>query len=279
MLRPLRETLRKLPFGDLYRHLREFVIYVNPSGKTPYGFKFVGTKRVVSGRFEPDVAALIVNEIKAGARTFIDVGAHHGFFTILASHYGATTYSFEPDALNYRVLRRNIKLNRIQTSNIQNIGLSNFEGRVSLFGFATGVSLTSDWSGNKSKRKFDIDVSNIDRCFLGNNLEGNTVIKIDVEGHEWEVLDGARNFLVSRNDITIICEITFREKQLDNGNISSKALETIQSLILRGFEIFTITTEGQLVPLSMIRIADLANENRLGIATNLVFKQNSAFLK
>jgi hypothetical protein len=40
---------------------------------------------MVQNSFEPDVCALIDKQYASGTRSFIDVEAHHGFFTILAA--------------------------------------------------------------------------------------------------------------------------------------------------------------------------------------------------
>ncbi len=275
MITTLRKTLRKLPFGDVYRYLRELLIYLRIPTKTPYGFKFIGTKKMVSGRFEPDVAAFIIEEVKRGARTFIDVGAHHGFFTILASHYGLVTYSFEPDPLNYRVLKRNMRVSHSRTSKIHNIGLSNFTDKVTFFGFATGVSRNSNWAGSNSKRKFVVEVSTLDKSLSLENLQEPILVKVDVEGYESEVMEGANGVFAIHRDITIICEITFSEKQINGESHSIKALKMSQSLVAQGFEIFTIALDGSLQPTSISELVKTNERNELGVSANFVFKRNA----
>ena len=274
MITTLRETLRKLPFGDVYRYLREFFIYLRVPSETPYGFKFIGTKKMVSGRFEPDVTALIIEEVKRGARTFIDVGAHHGFFTILASHYGLATYSFEPDPLNYRVLKRNMRVSHSKTSKINNIGLSNFNDKVTFFGFATGVSRNSNWAGSNSRRKFVVEVFTLDKSLSLQNLQEPILVKVDVEGYESEVMEGAIGVFAIHRDITIICEITFSEKQINGESHSIKALKMSQSLVAQGFEIFTITLDGNLRPTSISELVKINERNEFGVSANFVFKRN-----
>ena len=275
MITTLRETLRKLPFGDVYRYLRELLIYLRIPTKTPYGFKFIGTKKMVSGRFERDVAAFIIEEVKRGARTFIDVGAHHGLFTILASHYGLVTYSFEPDPLNYRVLKRNMRVSHSRTSKIHNIGLSNFTDKVTFFGIATGVSRNSNWAGSNSRRKFVVEVSTLDKSLSFENLQEPILVKVDVEGYESDVMEWANGVFAIHRDITIICEITFSEKQINGESHSIAALKMSQSLVAQGFEIFTIALDGSLQPTSISELVKTNERNELGVSANFVFKRNA----
>ena len=222
----------------MYRYLRELFIYLRVPSETPYGFKFIGTKKMVSGRFEPDVTALIIEEVKRGARTFIDVGAHHGFFTILASHYGLATYSFEPDPLNYRVLKRNVRVSHSKTSKINNIGLSNFNDRVTFFGFATGVSRNSNWAGSNSRRKFVVEVSTLDKSISLENLQEPILVKVDVEGYEYTVLSGLTQ---KANDICF----EWHEEEKDS---LYKILNHLQSIGYTQFGVIGWFVEGDVFP-------------------------------
>jgi FkbM family methyltransferase len=122
----------------------------------------------------------------------IDVGAHYGFYTLLASRLVGKegyVFAFEPSSRNFRRLSLNLQLNSIQNAKTFNFALGNFEGSARLY--------HSHYSGGHSiffKRGTDseiVAVKRLDNVVKQAGLERISLIKIDVEGAEKDVLEGA----------------------------------------------------------------------------------------
>ena len=133
---------------------------------------------------------------------FIDIGANIGAFTVLASgEIGAHTISVEPIPSTYKSLVDNILINRIQDKvQALNIGLGN-EKKIIKFTMSLDTV-------NHVATDVDIDTIevNVDTLDSVTSLIP-ALIKIDVEGFETEVLNGATNILQNNNLKAIIIEL------------------------------------------------------------------------
>jgi FkbM family methyltransferase len=122
---------------------------------------------------------------------FLDIGANVGTYTILASGIcRATTWAFEPDPDTAKHLRRNIALNDLDTlvgAYQYAIGCSAGEVPFSV-GLDTMNKVAAPGEGNvRMVRQEQVDV------LVG--AAEPAMLKIDVEGYEEKVLQGATNTL------------------------------------------------------------------------------------
>lgn len=138
---------------------------------------------------------------------FCDVGANVGEYTILAAAaIGARSMTFEPVASTYEALRKNIEINQVA---------SLVDARCMAIGSEPGhLTLTGDQdtqnhvvAGSKDGRN-DNDVV-IETNTLDNVLAGKApqLLKVDVEGWEQEVFQGAATLLRDPHLSAIIVEL------------------------------------------------------------------------
>jgi len=158
--------------------------------------------------FEYDLLQKLQPYIKKNA-VILDIGANIGNHSI----YWATRsnakkiYSFEPVGNFFKILKKNVEINKLNNKvKIFNIGLSDqkINGSISHYD-PTNIGETSikqDLNGSLVLDKLD----NI-------KIEENAIdfIKIDVEGHELQVLQGSRETLLKHKP-TIFIE-TFPDKK------------------------------------------------------------------
>ena len=145
---------------------------------------------------------------------FIDIGANLAYMSINASKIvgpKGKIISFEPDNTIYNLLENNIFLNNVENIKLNKIGLSNYNGEAS-FNIATesGLSRLENKNNNLEglilQTKTTIKVNTLDSYILDNNLTNLKIhmIKIDVEGHELNILQGAINLLKDSKPIIIL---------------------------------------------------------------------------
>lgn len=137
--------------------------------------------------------------------TFIDIGAHIGYYTLLLAHKNIKTYSFEPNLENYNILTKNLKINNFNNSVIYNLGLSDSVGELEFY-YREGKS------GHGSFNKKIVKQQNLNLCKIINvdkldniHITGtNIMVKIDIEGYELNAIKGMLQLLDSKK-IKVFC--------------------------------------------------------------------------
>jgi FkbM family methyltransferase len=126
---------------------------------------------------------------------FLDIGSNIGSYTVLASGVRrATTWAFEPDPETIRALRRNVELNGIKGRvTIHELALGDTDGEVL---FTRGQDTT-----NHVATKGETDVRTVPTKRLDTLLGVNrpSMIKMDVEGFEENVVRGAQGLLADES--------------------------------------------------------------------------------
>jgi FkbM family methyltransferase len=132
---------------------------------------------------------------------FVDIGANIGFYSVIMSSEleALTIYAYEPMPQAYKELQENLALNALSDrSLVRKVALSSQVGEaemlvVSNLSGANAIRDTSYNKENSSLKTERVPISTLDEEL---SLTGQNVsMKIDVEGHEAEVLRGGRRFL------------------------------------------------------------------------------------
>lgn len=153
---------------------------------------------------------------------FIDIGANIGSYTILAaSEVGAETISIEPIPSTFNILTTNLKLNNLENKvRSINVGLGSEEG---ILKFTKSLDTVNHVATSVETETLDIKVEILDDIII---ITKPTLIKIDVEGYETEVLKGMENVLNSPHLKAIIIEMNGSGKSygFDEGLIHDSLL-------------------------------------------------------
>jgi FkbM family methyltransferase len=144
--------------------------------------------------YETPASKILEKELK-DARLFTDVGAHVGYYTLLASKIAKEIISIEPNPFNYKLLKFNLRINKIKNVYALNIAASNYNGETGIFIPKLKGKIATDESRlDNNISRIKIKVVKLDDLLLkiGKNPD---VIKIDVEGSEMQVLEGLQEAL------------------------------------------------------------------------------------
>lgn len=168
--------------------------------------------------YEPEISGLLLQILQKGD-CFIDIGAHIGYYSMLASILVGETgfvYAVEPALSNQEHIQENIKLNNFNNLKLIPFALGAETKETELF-----INLDNDGGHalfdvglhpyNKQSRehqtKQNIHLTTLDEALKDEQISNLKLIKIDVEGAEYQALQGAVKTLNTYKVPYIICEI------------------------------------------------------------------------
>lgn len=131
---------------------------------------------------------------------FADVGANVGVYTVLAGAVaGARCVAFEPLAGPFASMRDNVAINGF-AADLRQAAVGDAAGRIRFAECETDVVSHVATDGESG---YEVDVVTLDDA-----LEtAPTLIKMDVEGYEGHVIEGAQKTLADRGLVAIIMEV------------------------------------------------------------------------
>ena len=142
--------------------------------------------------------------------TIIDVGANSGQFTKASNHFfpTATIYSFEPLRDLYEKNKKSF--HKVKEIQVYNLAFGNEEGHINFYQNGYGhissaleISKENVFYPKDSIIKIEVPITKIDLFFRDKKLTNKTILKIDVQGFELEVLKGSIETLKNINFIII----------------------------------------------------------------------------
>jgi len=169
---------------------------------------------------EPETLEWIDSFEKKDKIIFWDIGANIGLYSIYSvlRNENVSTISFEPSTSNLRVLSRNISINNLENkikilsaplSNKENEFLTMNEGDFIEGGALNAFGENYDFAGKlfDSKMKYKVLGTTIKSLLDNNILEIPNYIKIDVDGIEYLILEGAGKHLKDKRIKSLSIEI------------------------------------------------------------------------
>jgi FkbM family methyltransferase len=169
--------------------------------------------------------------------TVIDIGAQTGNMSVAYSLFADKVISFEPNPATFEVLEKNSELN----PNILpfNYAISDEEGPLTFhysdYGFCNGGFATRTQVGiGVTGHKVPIDVwaVNLEKFIQENDIEvGNiSLIKIDAEGHDKDILKTLANILITHKPVLIT--------EIYNGLNSNEIDDLLNTIHLLGYKAY-----------------------------------------
>jgi FkbM family methyltransferase len=162
---------------------------------------------------------------------FVDIGANIGSYTVLSgSCEGVNVVAFEPVSSTFSWLQKNIQVNKLDKKvRAMNIGLADQAGTIY---FSSNLDTLNHVVSKheKNSESIEVDVLTLDEVM---KKKSPTVIKIDTEGYESQILNGAKKTINNSSLIAILLELNGSGKRY-----GKEDNEIHKFLISKGFDSF-----------------------------------------
>lgn len=184
-----------------------------------------------------------------------DIGANIGYYTLVLSKLVGETgriHAFEPSFREFSILADNLQLNHLHNGYLNQLAVTDHSGMMEMsvmddpaFGaYNTLGKPTHRKVENSTIRKEIVRGMALDDYCSAYPTQKPSIIKIDVEGAELDVLRGGRK-LLSQDDSPLlvieVCEATLRGLDVT----PDKVIKMLQDY---GYDLFSIHPQGYLVP-------------------------------
>lgn len=181
----------------------------------------------ITGQLDDEIS-LITRHI-TNCRRAIDIGANMGLYSFTFSKFCKQVEAFEPNFNCTKMLHA--YADRKKNVKVYNVGLSNKNGNSVLYipkienrnTLNAGLGSVNDPGGERAKMQIEL------RCLDDYNFNNVGFIKIDVEGHELEVLNGATKTIQKNKPIIFI--------EIEQRHLKGKKIDQVINFILSfGYE-------------------------------------------
>jgi FkbM family methyltransferase len=204
LLRFSRKPAAEQRYSILFRWLTRFPglpvpLYLPEIGWWLARNDFCG-RAMLDDSFEKSERRFVENALRSGM-TVLDIGAHHGLYTLLASRRvgpQGRVVSFEPSVRERNHLLRHLRLNRCKNVQVEAVALGSLSASSELFvvqGIATGCNCLRPPNVAEPTTKIAVEIRTLDEDLERLGIRRVDFIKIDAEGAELDVFMGAKRLL------------------------------------------------------------------------------------
>jgi FkbM family methyltransferase len=184
----------------------------------------------------------------SNSKIIFDIGANTGVYSMVAGAVNplASVHAFEPFTAIYKKLQANITLNGFDTK-ANCVAVSNFTGDAVIYSedpeFAYSVTVNQNlWAKGKEVTEIKIKTITLKDYIESNAISGIDLMKIDVETHEPEVMEGFGKYFLEFKPVVLI--------EVLNDDVVNKL--NIFFSASTGQRIFQVNEENGLVPVDAL---------------------------
>lgn len=206
---------------------------------------------------------------------FFDIGSNSGYYSLISSEVCSKVYAFEPSKRSAKIIKHNLKVNKVENVEIINLGLGVKDETLLFHSYSS--------SGNDSFVKRNIPVGHelkyrnskhvkirsMDTLIKSNGLKYPNIMKIDVEGLELFVLKGGVDSIKASLPIIIV-----EYSQSTSKDAGYNKVEIPKFLESLGYKIFGISSDNKTIELSK-----QVKNDKLEKYTNILALPNSVGLE
>jgi FkbM family methyltransferase len=224
--------------------------------RLPFGAWWLAEKsaldhELIFNEFEKMETQFVERLLRPGM-TVLDVGAHHGLYTLLASKrvgWEGKVIAFEPSPRECTRLRKHLRWNRCANVEVVPCPLGEEPGEADFYvvdGIQDGCNSRKPPAIEEPTKTMRTQVRRLDDVLAERGVGEVDFIKLDVEGAELSVLYGAMKLLQGESRPAILAEV----QDIRTKAWGYPAREILHHLVRLDYRWFAIAAKGALLPIS-----------------------------
>lgn len=156
----------------------------------------IGTEILINGTYEPETIQFITKRLPQKGILF-DIGANIGAIALPLAKVNKEieVYAFEPSAFTFQFLENNIRKNQCQNVHIFQLAVNNKHNATCQFFASDTLHGKSSFAPVFAKDSQEVRTISLDKFCEEKAIEKIDFMKVDVEGFEVSVFQGAQNML------------------------------------------------------------------------------------
>lgn len=183
----------------------EGTFFINPASH--FGLSLLTTKK-----YEEDSTSDTVDRLLQPGMSFVDLGANEGYFSVMASRRvgpEGRVIAIEPQPRLQEVVQKNLELNQCQNAQLETIAVSDKADEVEFF---LSPEMNTGSSGFTRSTRYKVPTVKVQtmplaQAFAKFGVETVDVMKVDIEGHEYEAILGSKEVFEQKRVHHLILEL------------------------------------------------------------------------
>ena len=159
--------------------------------------------------FGDETILSVIRKISDQRKVFlIDCGSNYGFYSFYTASLslGNQALAFEASPETFNAFKENLELNNFRNINYRNLAISEISGK-----FISFYESHNDWESSVTHNKFQnnkiasVETTTIDKELFKKDLsEFIIIIKLDIEGNEFNAIQGGKDTILKYEPLIII---------------------------------------------------------------------------
>lgn len=244
-----------------------------PSGSWWIAVNDFNSDSIFAGKYEIGETKFVSKFLKE-EMVVLDIGAHDGYFTLLASRKvgeKGKVIAFEPSPKERRLLQLNLKINRCKNVKVEPYALSSQVGESTFYvvvGHDTGCNSLKLPRVSEPTKEIKVSTATLDDYLSKTEIGSVDFMKIDAEGAELEIFKGAKHFFEKFAHPVILCEVSDYRTQV----WGYSANDIIHFLETYDYNWFGLDNKGQIVKREESETYNLVAIPKSKISSDLISK-------
>ncbi len=214
--------------------------------------------RAINNNYEKELA--LIDRFSDKSKNALDIGVYRGVYSLKLSQNFKQIHAFEPNPLLFPYLNDNLK-KIIKNINLYNLALSDKSGETelklpvrsnSIFKdnieelYQLGAASVHPENEFEKFKKIQVKVEKLDNILI----ENIGFIKIDVEGHELEVIEGAKETIIKNKPVLLV--------EIEKRHSKKPVEETIGKINNLEYDCYFVE-DNKLIPVEKLNNKNLEN--------------------